>query len=54
VSTLVCPPAEQFSLIYNLPEILTSTQKGALFSPTAKSANKRKFGQTVCVDSALK
>jgi len=25
-----------------------------LFSPAAKSANKRKFGQTACVDSALK
>ena len=44
VSTLVCPPADSFSQIYNLPEIWTSTQKGALFSPTGKSASKKKFG----------
>ena len=54
VSTLVCPPADSFAQIYSLPDVLGSTQKGALFSPTGKSASKRKFGQTVCVESALK
>lgn len=56
VSTLVCPPAEQFTSQYALPgteQKLTAPK--LLFSPSQKSAKKqRQLGSTQPVESALK